>query len=339
MTKRGIRVTDYSTWGASADLTAINLPREGLVTEIGVRATITLNGSTFGAATQPDGLWRVIQNLKIEGNGGVAFLGMSGEQVARILALWNLYEHQANFNTLLDAITESYTWIFHPGSNPRDPFDPSAAIPARALATFQAKITTTANSVCDDTQTIASGYYYYWVNEILDVAVPNGLMVPTGSTLTYAHDAAYSDYSKEIDIPAGAFLRRIFILVQNETGTRAVRKDDEVTAVRVRMPKTGEVLMSATWEDLKAQTAARYGMSGAQFQVADTATGHMNIPDGFAIIDLRRYAKDPIYGLDLRNFQTGDFKLGLTIENYTSGDDTIIYWDQLNPVDPVFVGR
>lgn len=338
MKKTTIVVNDYSTWGASTDLTAIKLPREGLVTEIGIRAAITMNGSTLGAANQPDGLRRVIQNLKIEGDGGKAFLGMSGEQVPRILALWNLYEHQASFHGFLDAATESYSWVFHPGSNPRDPFDLSAAIPARALATFQALLTTTANSVVDDTQTISSGYYYYWIHEVLDVAVPEGLMVPMGSTLTYPHDAAFSDYSKEIDIPAGAWLRRAFIFVQNETATIPIRKNDEVTGLRVRKPKTGEVLMAARFEDLKADNAARYGVLGACLQVADTSALTAGIPDGFAIIDFRKYA-NPLYGLDLRGLATGDYKLGLTIENYTSGDDTIIYWDQLAPVEPVYVGK
>jgi hypothetical protein len=338
MRKTTVKVNDYSTYSASADLTAIKLPREGLVTEIGVRFACTMNGSTLAAAVQPDGLRRGIQNLKIEGDGGKAFLGLSGEQAARILALWNLYDHRASFNTLLDAITEHFTWIFHPGSNPLDPFDMSAAIPASALSTFQSLLTCPAAAVVDDTQTISSGYYYYWVHEVLDVKTPAGLMVPQGSTLTYAHDSNYSDFSKEIDIPAGAFLRRIFILVQDETGTRPVRADDEVTGVRVSMARTGQNMMSARWEDLKADNAARFGVLGAQFQVADSATGHMGIPDGFAVIDFRKYA-DPIYGLDLRGYQTGDLKLGLTIENYTSGDDTLIYFDQLAPVDPVYVGR
>jgi hypothetical protein len=335
MKKVTVKVNDYSTWAASSDLTAIKLPREGLVTEVGVRFAVTASGAM--STNTADSLRRAIQNLKLEGDGGKAFLGLSGTQMGRLLALWNLYEFKASFNTLLDATTESYSWIFHPGSNPLDPFDMSAAIPARALSTFQALLTTTANDVIDDSQTISSGYYYYWVNEVLEVPVPAGLMVPTGSTLSYAHTANYSNYSYEIDIPAGAYLRRIFILPQDESDP-PVRANDEVTAVRVRLARTDQNLMAARWEDLKADNAARFGVLGANFQIGDSATGAFNIPDGFACIDLRKYA-DPVYGLDLRGYQTGDLKLGLTIENYTSGDDTIIYWDQVAPVNPVYVGR
>ena len=336
MKRQTKRVTTYSTWAASSDLTPVDLPREGLITEIGIRAAIT--ASAAQTTNQPDSLRRVIQNLKIEGDGGRTFLGLSGEQAARLLAFLNIYELSSPLHTLIDAAAESQSFIFHPGSNPKNPFDLTAAIPAKALSTLQAKITTTANSVLDDVLTISSGIYYYWINQVLDVLVPAGLMVPLGSTLVWPHDANYSDFSKEIDIPAGAFLRRILILVQDETGTRPVRKDDEVTGVKVRKPKTGEMVMEARWEDLKADIAARCGVMGANLQVADTVSGHLNLPDGFAIIDLRKYA-DPLYGLDLRDYQTGDYKLGLTIENHTAGDDTLIYWDQLLPVENQYVGK
>lgn len=326
-------VTDYSTWGASSDLTAINLPRDGFITEIAIRAAITMNGGTLGANVQPDGLRRVIQNLKIEGDGRT-FLGLSGEQYGRLLAYWNIFQGMGNLHPLLDAATESLTWVFHPGFNPKDPFDTSVMIPAKYLSVLQAKLTTTANSVVDDTQTISSGYYYYTVNHVLDMPKPNSCFVPMGSSLTFAHDANYSDYSKDIDIPAGAWLRSIIMLVQDETATRPVRKDDEVTGVKIKMPKTGQVLLEARWEDLKAATARRFGVHTINWQVADTATGNANIPDGVAVIDLRPYGH-PVLGLNLTDYQTGDFKLGLTIENYTSGDDTLIYWDQIQPMSLV----
>lgn len=330
------RIVDSSTWAASSDLASLNLPREGLITEIKIRAAITMSAAL--TAVQPNGLWNVIQNLKVEGDGGRTYVGLSGELTGRILALLNLYDFKCPMITLQDGTAEHLTFVIHPGSNPKDPFDLSAAIPARALSTLQAKITTTANSVVDDTTTISSGAYYFEVNEVLDVPVSPGLMTPLGATLSWAHDANHSDYSKEIDIPTGAWLRRIVILVQDETATRPVRKDDEVTGVKLRLTKVARAIIESKWEDLKVNAAMHYGVMGAPFQVADTVSGHMNVPDGFAIIDLRHYFH-PVYGANLTNYSPGDIKLGLTIENYAAGDDTLIYWDQLQPVEPQYIGK
>ena len=336
MKKNTKNVVDTSTWAASSDLAGVNLPREGLITEIKVRFAVTASGAM--SAVQPGGLWRAIQNLKIEGDGGFGFLGLSGEETGRILAFWNLLDFGVPLITLQDGTGESITWVFHPGSNPKDPFDLSAAIPARALSTLQAKITTTANTVLDDSQTISSGTYYYEVSHVLEAPVPAGLMVPRGSTLTYSHDAAHSDYSKEIDVPAGAFLRRIFIVSQDEATPKPLQAEDEISGVKLRVAKTNVTILQQLWQELKASSGAYSNYIGAPFQVADTITGHLNLLNGYACIDLRKYF-DPVYGLDLRNAQTGDVKLGLTIANYTSGDDTLLYFDQLGPVDPGYVGR
>jgi len=64
----------------------------------------------------------------------------------------------------------------------------------------------------------------------------------------------------------------------------------------------------------------------------------MVLSKGFVILDLRKYFH-PLWGMNMTNFQTGDVKLGLTIENYTGGDDTIIYWDQLMPVEAKYVSK
>ena len=336
MKKNTKNVVDASTWAASSDLAGINLPREGLITEIKIRFAATMSGNMTTANT--DGLYRAIQNLKIEGDGGQSFLGLSGEQAARLLAYWNLTDFGVPLITLQSGTGESVTWVFHPGSNPKDPFDLSAAIPARALATLQAKITTTANSVVDDSQTISSGTYYYEVSHVLEAPVPAGLMVPGGSTLTYAHDANYSDYSKEIDVPGGAFLRRIFILSQDETGTRPARAEDEISGVKLRVATTNVTILQQLWQELKVSSGAYSNFIGMPFQITDDVHGALNLPDGLAVIDLRKYF-DPVYGLDLRGSQTGAVKLGLTVANYTSGDDTLLYWDQLRQVDPMYVGK
>ena len=155
-------IISRATWAASSDLSPINLPREGLITEVGIRAAITTAALT--ATAVQDGMRRVIQNLKIQGDGGRTYLGLSGEQSARLLNFMNECDHQCPMLDSLmpevgDTALSHFSWVFHPGSNPKDPFDMSAVVPARALATLQLLLTTTANGVIDAAAAIASGYY------------------------------------------------------------------------------------------------------------------------------------------------------------------------------------
>lgn len=333
------RVTDTSAWSASADLASLKLPREGLITEVKLRFAATMSAAL--TAVQPNGLFNCFQNLKIEGDGGRAFLGLSGELYSRLLAMWTMYDFGTPLITLQDGATEHVSFIFHPGSNPRDPFDTTAVIPAQALSELLAKLTTTANSVIDDTITISSGTFFYEINQVLGMPITGNMMVPIGSSMTNSHTATKSDFSGEIDVPTGNWLRRIFILAQDETATRPVSKDDEVTGVKLSVPGTGQVIFEQNWEDLK--TASWAGkIAGYPFQLADAVTGRMNLPDGMAVIDLRKFRGPgfhPLYGMDLTQTQQGRVKLGLTIGSYTSGDDSLIYWDQLQPVNPQWVGK
>lgn len=349
-------LTASSTWVASTDMTPIDLPREGLITEITIRANITATLT----ATAFDDFWRrYLQNIKIQGDGGHAYLGMSGDQMSRILSLWNEVVglgptlHSGGAGIALAGIdVGSTTFVcvlkIHPGSNPRDSFDLSAVIPARALSTLQALLTTTAAGVTDAAGPITAATFNYEVCEVLGVPVPRGIMTPLGHSLQYAHTANYSDFGYDIDIPAGAYLRSIIMQMNDETATVTRRKDDEVTGVKIKTPKSGDFVIAQNIYELKQGMMAHFGCRGiagdvgpigAIATIRPAPTANLNlVPAGFVIIDLREFAH-PIYGLDLRGYQTGDFKLGLTIENYTSGDDTQIYWDQLLPVADEYVGK
>ena len=350
------RVTAFSTWAASIDLTPVDIAREGLITEFTIRANIT---ATLTAAAYDDWFRRVIQNIKLEGDGGRAFLGMSGTQSSTLLSLWGevlhgmptLHSNGAGIALAApDVGSTSFRSVFkfHPGSNPKDPFDLTAAIPAKALSTLQAKLTTTAAAVTDAAGAISAGTFNFEIAEVLGIPVPAGLMVPLGSTLGYTHTANYSDFSYEIDVPAGAWLRSIILLSRDDTATVPRRKSDEVAGVRLRKPKTGEIVFEQNIYELMQTMASRFGLRGVAGDVGPLgaiattrpapASLQSMVPAGFAVIDLRSFFH-PLYGLDLRAYQTGDYKLGLTIENYTAGDSTTIYWDQLLPVEPQYVGK
>lgn len=349
-------LTASSTWVASTDMTPIDLPREGLITEITIRATITATLT----ATAVDDFWRrFLQNIKIQGDGGHAYLGMSGDQMSRMLSLWNeVVGHGPTLHSggagipLAGIDVGSTTFVcvlkIHPGSNPRDSYDMSAVIPARALSTLQALLTTTAAAVTDAAGPITAATFNYEVSQVLGVPIHKGLMTPQGFSQQYAHTQNYSDYGYDIDVPAGAFLRSIIMQINDETATVSRRKDDEVTGVKIKTPKSGDYVLAQSIYDLKQTMMSRFGCRGIAGDVGPIGaiatirpgpTALLDIvPAGFAIIDLRPYG-DPRYGLDLRGYQTGDFKLGLTIENYAAGDDTQIYWDQLLPVSAEYIGK
>jgi len=333
------RVTDTSVWSASADLANLNVPRDGVITEIKLRAAVTMSAPI--TAIQPDGLTRIIQNFKLEGDGGRAFYGFSGEQMGRLMFLMSMYDFGTPTISLIDAATEQITWVLHPGSNPRNPFDTTAVIPAKNLSTLLAKITTTANTVVDDTLTISSAIFSYEISQVLGVPVTPDMKVPQGSSQTWTQPTTYSDFSGILDVPTGNWLRRIFILSQDETATRPVRKDDEVTGVKLYVPGKSAIYLESNWEDLKVEGVIRSRMPGYQFQVADELAGRQNLPDGMVCIDLRKFQGagfSPVYGMDLRGAQAGNIKIGFTVGSNAAGDDTLIYWDQLADMPSSMLG-
>ncbi len=326
------RLTDTLTWAASSSV-KVNLPRDGLITEMTFHVALTLSAA---AVIQPDGPYRIIESFKIEGDGGRSFFGMSGEQMGRLWNLVNKYDYPGAAFVNEDGLnsgtaTMHIFWVFHPGSNPRDPFDMSAVIPAQDLSTLTAEWQTTANSVCDDTATISSATGYIDICKVTGVPTPKGIMTPLSSGLKLPHDANYSDYQKKIDVPTGAYLRRIVMLVQDATATRPVRSDTKVTGVSLELPKASTTILKQRWQATQLAGQLYAGGGAVQdFHTADTFTTRTVVHAGCAVIDLRPY-DHPLFGLNLTNMQTGDVKLGLTIENYASGDDTIIFWDQLQP--------
>ncbi len=344
------RLTTTSTWAVSSDLTPVDFPREGFITEITIRANLT---ATLTAAAYDDWFRRVIQNIKIQGDGGRTYLGMGGEQMSTILSLWNeivggyptLHSNGAGI-ALASPDVGSTAFVsvfkFHPGNNPRDPFDMSVVIPAKFLSTLQVLLTTTANSVVDGAGLITAGTFNYEVCEVLpEPGDPplKTIMTPLGSTLTYTHTATYSDFGYPIDVPTGAYLRSILMRCLDDTATVPRRKDDEVTAIKLWLPKTGEIILEQNIYELKQSMMSRFGCRGIAGDVGPIGAiatirpapgaGLDIVPAGFALVDLRPFATP--YGIDLRGYQTGDVKLGLTIGSYAAGDDTTFYWDQVIP--------
>lgn len=351
------RLTDTSTWAAATDLAAVNLPRDGQITEVTIRANTT---ATLTATALDDWFRRLIQNIRVEGEG-IAFLGMSGVQMSTMLSLWHetltgaptLHSNGAGI-ALAGPDVGSATFIsvfkWHPGSNPNDPFDLSAVIPAKALSSLQIKLTTPASGVADPNGLVTAGTFTYEVNHVLNTRPHMAQKVPVGFTETYTHTGNLTDFGRKQEVPGGNWLRSILIRVLDDTGTPAQRrKDDEVTGISLERSLSSDRLIEANIFEVKQAMAARYGLRGIAGEVGPigaiatirpSPVALLNMaPAGWYLIDLRPYGH-PLYGLDLRPpYKTGDLKLGLTIANYAAGDATTIYWDQLQDMRPEWVNN
>lgn len=336
------RQTPSWTWAASQTVSQ-DIKASGAITRIVLRIRMTMSGSA-AAAVQEDGFWRIIQALTLKGNGGVNYFSMGDEQIGRMLHLLNMRDKVLpGVGHGPIATTNDFIFVLHFGSRPHDqygrdnPWDMSAFVPGFDDTGLKLDWLTTANTVVDDTVTISSATMYATIFEVLgtrgdirEEMARQGVrqaMVPSSSYFTYAHTGTFSDVSKELDIPAGAFMRRIAILAQDDTATRPLRADDEVTEVAIKLPVGNQRVF---FDDFPAMNYA-CGQCEATL-VDDNATtgGALAVGAGFGVVDLRQQA-DRDYGLDLRNMKTGDLKLGVTIGSYAAGDDSFYWFDQLRP--------
>lgn len=328
------KLTNYFTWAASSDLTPIDLPRDGLITEIRLRWKVVGAGTWVGARDHLEGFRPIVSSLEVKGDGGRSYFSMTAQESGRLLGLINCFDYQSPMVTYVAGDTEHITFVIHPGSNPKDPFDMSAVIPAQDLAQLQMSVSTGAATAEIDAanaiQTTSLGYITIY--QVLGGAKPWHGMTPSSGTYVWPIDAAYSKLGKEIALPTGNWLRRMAILVQDE-GTPPVRVDDQVTAIGIKLPQERVKLLDMHWEDFKQLAATWYKVpSVVDNQVTNVEYAIPAVPDGFGIIDFRAFAvkgKSHLYGIDARTFNPGDFKLGLTTATPTTGEDVIIWYDEL----------
>ncbi len=339
-----IRRRQTPTWAWAASSTVgQDINASGAITRIVLRLRLTFSGAA-AAAIQEDGTWRAIETLTLRGNGGVNYFSMGDQQIGRMIHLLNLNDKvlPGPGHTNM-ATTNDWIFVLHFGSRPFDqygrpnPFDLSAFVPAFDDNGLRLDWLTGAAAVPDDTVTISSATMTATIFEVLGTKAEimaemrrQGVrqpMVPSSSYFSYAHTGNFSDVSRELDVPAGAFLRRIAILAQDDTATRPLRADDEITEVALKLPVGNQRVFFDDFPSMIYQQGTIQDLL-----VDDNATtgGAICVGQGFATMDLREQA-DPDYGLDLRQFKSGDVKLGVTVANYAAGDDSFYWFDQVRP--------
>jgi hypothetical protein len=336
------RQTPALTWAAST-VVSQDIKATGAITRMHLRFNITPSGSLV-AAGAPDGVWRVFDSLTLKGNGGVNYFSMGDQQISRMLHLANMYDKVLpGVGRHALATPNSYEYIIHFGSRPFLPcgrpnvFDMSAFVPAFDDTGIKLELGCTANDVMDAAITISAGSMTVTLFEVLgnkgDILAEmhrQGIrqpMVPSSNYYSYAHTGTFADVSKDIDVPAGSFLRRIGILVQDDTATRPLRVDDEVTEVALKLPVGNQRVF---FDDFPSMVLSQAPNQSDLVINQGVTGGALVTSPGFAFVDLRQQA-DPDYGLDMRQLKTGDIKLGVTIGTYAAGDDSFYWFDQLRP--------
>lgn len=325
------KLVDTLTWAASSDV-QVDLPTEGLITEIDIECSITGSGA-LNAALSVEGLWRVIQSLKIEGGGGKVYYGLAGTQMGLLLHYLNLLDYPGSTWRDIVATTQNIGWRIHFGSRPRDifgrknPFDLSVAIPAFAETNLKFIWTTTAATAINDNTTISSGTMRLTVHEVLGGEKAWSKMIPVSSSESYDPGATKSDFQAQRDVPTGNFVRRIAIMALDATAYTSVGpllKNDQMTEVGILLNKENRWLIQAREQALRLGGPVLDGGN-----TSDTPnTMEPYIMDGRYVLDLRQY-DNPDYGLNTKGLQTGDVKLGMTIGAYASAEKEHIWYDQV----------
>lgn len=332
-------VVDTLTWAASSDK-QVDLPNEGLITEIECELYLTMNGS-IAADSHALALWRAVQSIKIEGGGGKTYFGMSGTQMGMMLHYLNLIDFPGKNWHEIVATSQYLSWRIHFGSRPydifgrRNPFDLTCAIPAFKETNLKFTWTTTANDALSVAQTISSATMRLLVHEVLPTK--EGIAawskkIPVSSSEAYDPGATKSDYTAQRDVPTGNHIRRIAIMALDATATGAngpLLKSDQMTEVGILLNKENRWIFKAREQALRLQNPL---VDGMQLLDAANTLSPYDVP-GLYVIDLRPF-DNPDYGLDARNYSKhpmspGDVKLGMTIGAYSAAEMEHIWYDQV----------
>jgi hypothetical protein len=334
-------------WAASATLADIVLDRDLLITNITLQANMTVTLAATGLIDAPK---RAIQGLSIVGDGKnlLSLTGsVAGGQLGKILAFINQLDNQGaalDANTDVGRTALSQFYQFHPGNYPKDKFDLSGVIPGPALSNLVARIICPAAAVMDSAANITAGTYTIEIDGVQGVPITKNMLVPYSYVQNFTHSALIGAFGQIFDVPTGHYVRRLVIMTDDNTAVAALRSDAQVTGVKVNIAKDSKDILAKNWTALKYATALRYGVVGDQQPtvlgaIATTRPGYnggMHMPLGIAVVDFRDYF-DPVRGLNLKNAQQGDVKIGMTIAVATG--NTYLYWDCLDEPEAAWIGK
>lgn len=354
-------LTDFLTYGASTTV-SMDLPRDGVITEIEFDVRTTASKAFVGVCE--DAFGRLLNVLSVVGPGESSYFGVTDGRMLHWLSQFT------NQQIALDDITGTgevhAIYRVHFGNFPYkadgtpNHYDMSAGIPANTtdkgqIASLKLRWTCPANTVFDcgtSPSTVSTAYIYTTVYEVLNSPSPQ--FEPHMEEVDWPVDSTHSALGKKWNVPTGYYIRRLLMLVNDETslaagtGSGSVRKDDEVTRIAFLIPQEGgrAVFTLDQWEaKLSGAMPSRiyYGdtfciYTGVSAAATTTATGKIGVPAGIYNIDFRHYADTSINplgevaGLNQIGKQPGNMELAATIGTYADGDDVHLLWDELLPL-------
>lgn len=326
------------TYAASA-VTSMQLECSGAITRIVIRIDLDPSGDMATNATEEEGITRLINSLRIIGGGGRVYYDIGNDGAGRMINWLARYDGVLR-GTGHSALTTSVDCIFpiHFGSRPQhrhgwdNPYDLSAFIPAFDDDEIRIECLWPTTAAIDDTVTIdVDTFMHVTVYEVTgskaDLRAEMGrqavrrVMVPTS---TYFVDTpggtAYTDYTRELDVPTGNFMRRILLMSHNDTATQPTRTDLEMTGIALVFPSVAQRLIS---DDFAALSMTQGCIEPDQIDALAVTAGLVYQMGGIGCLDMRQHA-DPDYGLDLRNYKVGDVKTGATTAGNADFDQ--FYW-------------
>ncbi len=358
MRKRRVTQAATATWGADS-VVSTDLERTGLITQLDVTIEITPS-ATLDGANQPDGIFRLIGNMRVYGGSHTYFSlpavdGAMGGVLQHSLNVLDGFGpgHGGGDVAAPSAAYVPVNTVFHAGSRPRDkwgrinPYDLSAFIPAHAETQLQAEWTMYGNDVADDTVTIASAVAAFTIHRVTgtdaeiqaemarqEVAFPRERqsvtgMIPAWAATVHANAGTTSDFNSEtINVPAGGYMKRIGIAEQDAVATVPNRSSDQLTEIALRNNKTGIEFVRAHIESWLSELPISTPMG-----IDDVPDFGGGAPEGIVPIDLRPMTtpSNPFgndYGFDMRRADSGDWVLGLLLSTRAAGDDTLVLWER-----------
>lgn len=339
------RQTSYAD-GILDTTTSTDIRASGALTSMIVRVHIKVGTSTMVSNHFVDGLFRVIDSIRIKGAGGVSYFSMGDHEIGTMLHWVNMYDKTINGvghgALVANGSYIDLVFVLHFGSRPRDefgrmnPFDMTAFIPAFDDSELKLEISWAASLCMDGTATLDTSPTYITTFQAFGLAGDlkaemarqrvRATMIPISTYLSEAHTATKADFSYEKDVPTGTYLRRIVIQEKNEA-TPSARTDDQVTEIALKLPQASQRIIQ---DDLVAMTYTQGPIESLQEADVAITAGVIRTGPGTAVLDLRQHA-DPDYGMNLMAYRPGDVKLGMTVGSYTSGEDTYLWYDQLRP--------
>jgi len=223
-------IVDKAAYG-SGETKQIEINVPGYITQVDVDISLNVTAASSVTPKSDDELLRVIKSLKLTASGAPDFISFRDGREAWWLSYLKS-EGQAYADSAPSAgATEDVVIQFsiHPGRVFSDPFDKTRIIPMRGLTNVVMEVQWGSDSDLGTGFTINSGEMKITVYHLVldkgereDEAFPgvDHLMRPRYLPVTYSIDGVYASYGFSQNIPTGAYIRDVMLLILNSSDLR-----------------------------------------------------------------------------------------------------------------------